>query len=1098
MKEIDFCQPLTQLESFNQVLDTLGKKTPQTALCAGAIDGQKSHIAWALGKELDRPLVIITHSEQKAVEITRDLSFFGKNPQLFPALDFMANYVEVASKDIIIQRLNILSQITFPLVTTVDALLSPLSPPDDFQKHFVNLKQGQEVALPGLALQLVKMGYERCLQVEGRGQFAIRGGILDIFTSACTNPFRVEFWGDEIDGIRYMDLETQRSIVGEPLEEIQILPMKERLGDEIATLFDYFPENILVCFDEPARIATRAEERHNEYTAMLQDLLERGQITPDLATPALQYAHILQRVEPFHKVLFNLMSQNVRDFSPNVMVHFEGKAATTFAGRIDLLVEDVQYLLSQNYQVVITAGGEHRAQRLLGELVGWNGTDDSPFTSSQLHICPGEISTGFEYPQLKLAIISFSEPREGEKKRRKVRRAPKKRNPIDHFTDLNVGDYVVHDQHGIGVYHGLEKIVVDGITRDYLKIGYRGQANLFVAINQMDALQKYIGGGDISPQLSKLGGDAWSKAKSKAKAAVEEVARELVELYAKREAIKGYAYEADTVWQAEFEDAFIFEETDDQLAAVEDIKRDMESPKVMDRLICGDVGYGKTEVAIRAAFKAVCDQKQVAFLCPTTILAQQHYNTFIQRMKDFPVNVQVVSRFRSSKEIKLVLDDVKSGRVDILIGTHRLLSTDVEFANLGLIIVDEEQRFGVMHKEKLKQKWSHVDVVTLSATPIPRTLHMSLSGIRDMSILSQPPLERQPIQTYVLEYSPEMVKSSINREMARGGQVYYLHNRVQNIASTAAKIGELVPEASVAYAHGQMNERELENVMMDFIDGAIDVLVCTTIVESGLDIPNVNTIIIQDADHLGLSQLYQLRGRVGRTGRSSFAYLMYQKDKVLTEVAEKRLQTIREFTEFGAGFKIAMRDLEIRGAGNLLGTSQHGNMDAVGYEMYCKLLDIAVREMRGMEIPEAFETLMDLTLDAYIPDSYIPHEGQRLDIYKKISHITNQTDFYDMQEEMEDRFGTMPPCAQNLLDIALLKSRANACDIVSIKQHGVEISIVFKADAKVDPITIYRLVKESKGKMKFTLGKSPSLTYKGRDGEAIIGTITTIVLSLTP
>ncbi|MCL2621348.1 MAG: transcription-repair coupling factor, partial [Defluviitaleaceae bacterium] len=1036
-------------------------------------------------------LVIITHSEQKAREITRDLAFFGTPAQFFPALDFMANYVEVASKDVIIQRLNILSQIKLPLVTTVDALLSPLSPPDEFKRHFVNLKEGQEVALDGLALQLVQMGYERSEQVEGHGQFAIRGGILDIFGPACTNPLRMEFWGDEIDSIRYIDIETQRSIEGERLLEIQLLPMKEHLGDTIATLFEYFPENTLICFDEPARIATRADERHDEYTTVLQDLLEREQITSDQAKPALNYADILQATNPFHKVLFNLMSQNVKDFTPSVLVHFEGKAATTFAGRIDLLAEDVQYLLSQDYQIIITAGGEHRAERLSEELVGWG------IAPAQLHVHAGEISTGFEYPQLKLAIISFAEPREGEKKRRKVRRTPKKRNPIDHFTDLNVGDYVVHDQQGIGVYHGLEKIVVDSITRDYLKIGYRGQANLYVAINQMDALQKYIGGGDIKPQLSKLGGDAWSRTKAKAKAAVEEVARELVELYAKREAVKGHAYEADTVWQTEFEDAFIFEETDDQLLAVEDVKRDMESTKVMDRLICGDVGYGKTEVAIRAAFKAVCDQKQVAFLCPTTILAQQHYNTFVQRMKDFPINVQVVSRFRSSKETKLVIDDVKSGRVDILIGTHRLLSTDVEFANLGLIIVDEEQRFGVMHKEKLKQKWSHVDVVTLSATPIPRTLHMSLSGIRDMSILSQPPLERQPIQTYVLEYSPEMVKSSITREMARGGQVYYLHNRVQNIASTAAKIQSLVPDASVAYAHGKMNERELENAMMDFIDGAIDVLVCTTIVESGLDIPNVNTIIIQDADHLGLSQLYQLRGRVGRAGRSSFAYLMYQKDKVLTEVAEKRLQTIREFTEFGAGFKIAMRDLEIRGAGNLLGTSQHGHMDAVGYEMYCKLLDIAMREMRGMEIPEAFETLMDLALDAYIPNIYIPHEGQRLDIYKKISHITNQTDFYDVQEEIEDRFGTMPPSAQNLLDIALLKARANACDIVAIKQNGTNISIAFKADAKVDPLTISRLVQESKGKMKFTIGTNPVLNYKGQDGEAIIGTITTIVLGLT-
>ncbi|MCL2855781.1 MAG: transcription-repair coupling factor [Defluviitaleaceae bacterium] len=1087
----DLAAPLTQLESFNQVVETLGKKTPQTALCAGAVDGQKSHLAWAFGEKLNKPLVVITHSEGRAREITRDLSFFGAPAQYFPALDFMANYVEVASKNVIIRRLAALTNLTLPLVTTVDALLSPLSPPDEFAGYFITLKEGQEIAIEWLAKRLIEMGYERAEQVEGHGQFAIRGGILDVFSPAL-EPLRIDFWGDEIDSIRHIDAETQRSVDGERPAEIRLFPMKERLGEAVANLFDYLPADTLVCLDEPARIAARADELHNEHTTYLQDLLEREQLTPDQAAPVITYADILQATNPFHKVLFNLMSQTVRDFAPSVLVHFEGKAATTFAGRIDLLVEDVQYLLSQNYQIIITAGNRHRAARLSEELAVWGLV---PTQYAGLHIQSGEISAGFEYPQLKLAIISFAEPREGEKKRRKVRRAPKKRNPIDHFTDLNVGDYVVHDAQGIGIYQGLEKIVVDGITRDYLKIGYRGQANLYVAINQMDALQKYIGGGEVKPQLSKLGGDGWSKTKARAKAAVEEVAKELVELYAKREAVKGHTYGADTVWQAEFEDAFIFEETDDQLTAVEDVKRDMEAPKVMDRLICGDVGYGKTEVAIRAAFKAVCDQKQVAFLCPTTILAQQHYNTFVQRMKDFPINVQVVSRFRSSKETKLALGDVKSGRVDILIGTHRLLSDDVEFSNLGLIIVDEEQRFGVMHKEKLKQKWAHVDVVTLSATPIPRTLHMSLAGIRDMSILSEPPLERQPIQTYVLEYSSEMVKSAITRELARGGQVYYLHNRVQNIVSTAAKIQDLVPDASVAFAHGKMSERELENVMMDFIDGAIDVLVCTTIVESGLDIPNVNTIIIQDADYLGLSQLYQLRGRVGRAGRSSFAYLMYQKDKVLTEVAEKRLQTIREFTQFGAGFKIAMRDLEIRGAGNLLGTSQHGHMDAVGYEMYCKLLDIAMRQMRGMEPPRDFETLMDITLDAFIPNIYIPHEGQRLDIYKKISHITNQTDYYDVQEEMEDRYGTLPPSAQNLLDIALLKARANAADIIAVKQNAGTITLAFKHDAKADPLKIGKMVQESKGSLKFTLGTNPTLTYKARDNEDIIGQATSIILA---
>ncbi|MCL2575843.1 MAG: transcription-repair coupling factor [Defluviitaleaceae bacterium] len=1097
MKRLDkteFLKPLEQIESFNQVLGLLNKNDNVVALCTGVVDGQKSHLAWAFAQAAgSRPYIMLTHSEIRAKEIARDLAFFEGEAAYFPALDFMAKYVDVASKDVICERLAVLSQLSFPLVATMEALLSPLSLPDDFVAAVITLAEGDEVGLTQLAEKLVHIGYERAEQVEGHGQFAIRGGILDIFVPTAPNPFRVEFWGDEVDSIRIIDPLTQRSLDAEKLRKIEILPMKEHLGcDKIATLFDYLPSDAIIFIDEVNRSAVRLDEIKAEHTLFLQDLLEKKRIAADECKIDVDYATIVKAAEGFDVVLMNLMAHNVRDFKPKAIAHFEGKTATSFAGRFDLLCEDLSYLSTQNYQIFVLAGNDTKVLRLRNDLA------EEGIPLANINIITGEISDGFEYPQIRLALMNFADSVEGGTKKRKTRRPQRKKGQtIDHFTDLNVGDYVVHDAQGIGIYRGLERIQIDGFFRDYLKISYRGEANLYVATNQMDVLQKYIGGENAKPQLSKLGGDAWAKTKARVRGEVEEVARELVELYAKREATRGHIFEQDTVWQTEFEDAFIYDETDDQLTAVEDVKRDMEHWRVMDRLVCGDVGYGKTEVAIRAAFKAVNDQKQVAFLCPTTILAQQHYNTFVQRMKDYPVNIQVVSRFRSAKETKQILDDVALGKVDILIGTHRLLSKDVNFKDLGLIVIDEEQRFGVMHKEKLKQNWANVDVLTLTATPIPRTLHMSLAGIRDMSILNEPPQQRQPIQTYVLEYSPEMVRNAIMREMGRGGQVYYLHNRVQNIADTANKVQKLVPDAVVAYAHGRMNETELENVMMDFIDGEIDVLVCTTIVESGLDIPNVNTIIIQDSDRLGLAQLYQLRGRVGRAGRSSFAYLMYQKDKILTEVAEKRLQTIREFTEFGAGFKIAMRDLEIRGAGNMLGTSQHGHMDAVGYEMYCKLLDLAVRELRGMEAPNDFETTIDLQIDAFIPPQYIPHENTRLEIYKKISHTQNLADYYDIQEEMEDRFGTLPPSAQNLLDIALLKARANAIDITAVKQNQYSVTLAFKVDAKADPVHIAQVVQKSKGRLKFTLSSAPFLTLKIYENDDVIGMVSDVLLQLS-
>ena len=674
-------------------------------------------------------------------------------------------------------------------------------------------------------------------------------------------------------------------------------------------------------------------------------------------------------------------------------------------------------------------------------------------------------------------MISESDIFGGEKKKKKRKRIYEGEK-IASFTDLNIGDYVVHESHGLGIYRGIEKIEVDKTEKDYIKIEYAGGGNLYILATQLEQIQKYAGAGAKKPKLNKLGGQEWNKTKSRVRGAVKEIAEDLVKLYAVRQNEQGFAFGPDTVWQKEFEEMFPFEETEDQDLAIAATKADMESTKIMDRLICGDVGYGKTEIAIRAAFKAVQDGKQVAFLVPTTILAQQHYNNFVQRMKDFPVNIDLLCRFRSSAEQKKTIEKLKKGQVDIIIGTHRLLSKDVVYKDLGLLIIDEEQRFGVAHKEKIKQLKTNIDVLTLTATPIPRTLHMSLIGIRDMSVLEEPPMDRVPIQTYVMEYNEELVREAISRELARGGQAYFVYNRVREIADVATKIAELVPEANVAYAHGQMKETELENIMYRFINGEIDVLVSTTIIETGLDISNVNTMIIHDADNMGLSQLYQLRGRVGRSNRTAYAFLMYKRDKMLKEVAEKRLAAIKEYTELGSGFKIAMRDLEIRGAGSLLGERQHGHMEAVGYDLYCKMLNEAVKEAKGIAVEESFDTSIDIVIDAYIPMGYIPNELQKLDIYKRIADIETQEETEEMTEELIDRFGDPPKSVENLLYIAKIKSMAHRLYFTEVAQKGESVRFTLYEKARIDVAKIPELVAAYGQKVTFTADpKNPYFTY---------------------
>lgn len=854
--------------------------------------------------------------------------------------------------------------------------------------------------------------------------------------------------------------------------------------EERVSLLDYFNQKDTIVFlDEAIRTIERGISTETEFTESMKQRLEKGYILPGQMRELFSYKEILAKI--VNRKCVSLVALELRNPHLEIKEKFtmDSKTVNPYNNSFELLVKDLNRYKKNGCRVILLSSSRTRAKRLAEDLMS-EGLSSFYSENFDHEVKPGEIMTGYgkikkgyEYPMLKFVVISESDIFGGEKKKKKRHRTYEGEK-IASFTDLNIGDYVVHENHGLGIYRGIEKIEVDKIVKDYIKIEYAGSGNLYILATQLELIQKYAGADAKKPKLNKLGGQEWNKTKTKVRGAVKEIAQDLVRLYAMRQSKDGFVYGPDTVWQREFEEMFPFEETEDQELAIAATKEDMESCKIMDRLICGDVGYGKTEIAIRAAFKAVQDGKQVAFLVPTTILAQQHYNNFAQRMKDFPVNVDLLCRFRSTAQQKKTIEGLKKGNVDIVIGTHRLLSKDVMYKDLGLLIIDEEQRFGVTHKEKIKQLKNNIDVLTLTATPIPRTLHMSLIGIRDMSVLEEPPMDRVPIQTYVMEYNEELVREAISRELARGGQVYYVYNRVKEIADVAAKIMELVPEANVAYAHGQMRETDLENIMYRFINGEIDVLVSTTIIETGLDISNVNTMIIHDADNMGLSQLYQLRGRVGRSNRTAYAFLMYKRDKMLKEVAEKRLAAIREYTELGSGFKIAMRDLEIRGAGNLLGAQQHGHMEAVGYDLYCKMLNEAVKEAKGMKVEESYDTSIDIDIDAYIPMGYIPNEFQKLDIYKRIAGIETQEETEEMLEELIDRFGEPPKSVENLLSIAKVKSLAHQAYFTEVSQKGDTFKVTLYEKAKIDVAKIPEFMAPYGTNLKFTADiKTPYFTY---------------------
>lgn len=851
--------------------------------------------------------------------------------------------------------------------------------------------------------------------------------------------------------------------------------------------------------EEPARIKEQADAVELEFRESMTQRAEKGYILPGQMNILYSGEEVAAKLTGGSVVTVSTMDGRGGYFKPERKIDVAARNVAPYNNSFEALVKDLKQFKRNGYRVLLLSGSRTRAKRLAEDLRDQELTavyTEDPFREVQ----PGEVLTyyghvgkGFEYPMLKFVVLSETDIFGAEKKKKKAKKLYQGQK-IKDFNELKVGDYVVHESHGLGIYRGIDKVEMEGVVKDYIKIEYRDGGNLYVLATGLDVIQKYASADAKKPKLNKLGSKEWEKTKTRVRGAVNEVAKDLVELYAARQAGEGYRFGKDTVWQREFEEMFPFEETEDQLNAIADTKADMESGKIMDRLICGDVGYGKTEIAIRAAFKAVQEGKQVVYLVPTTILAQQHYTTFVQRMKDFPVRVELMSRFRTPAEIKKTIADLQKGMVDIVIGTHRVLSDDVKFKDLGLLIIDEEQRFGVAHKEKIKKLKENIDVLTLTATPIPRTLHMSLIGIRDMSVLEEAPEDRLPIQTFVCEYNEELVREAISRELSRNGQVYYVYNRVNNIADIAAQIANLVPEASVAYAHGQMKEHELEKIMYDFINGEIDVLVSTTIIETGLDISNVNTMIIHDSDNMGLSQLYQLRGRVGRSNRTAYAFLMYKRDKMLKEVAEKRLEAIREFTDLGSGFKIAMRDLEIRGAGNLLGVRQHGHMEAVGYDMYCKMLNEAVQTLKGVKVAEDFTTLIDLDVDAFIPPAYIVNEVQKLDIYKRIAGIENVKERDDMKDELLDRFGEIPKSVDNLLRIALIRVAAHRLYMAEVKGKNERITFTFRPDAAVDPLKIPELLKKYGQSLTFTAYGTPFFTYKYKktglvetDAELLLG-----------
>lgn len=1221
---------LHQAPEFHSLLEGL-KRGYREQLVYGLSGSMKSFLAAGLRRETGRPLLVITANLQQAERFREDLATWlpGQDVLLFPPMEYVPFEVVAHSPEVAGQRLQVLERLArgenLVVVAPAAALLRALVPRDVFAACQTPIRLGHPLNLDALVADLARRGYERVEMVEGRGQFARRGDILDVWPLSAEYPVRVETEWDEVSRIRRFDPATQRSVEdlqavvipparefvlpedrqagveriaqeleqavvrlrrraeeqlrearqrhgeliagagsdGEPadaasgsgrrrrrkgkaggdagpggaeaareqgskLERILFSPddaaakLRERVEGHLeklregiffegadlyapyfypegASLLDYFAVPPLVVVDETARIREAAAEVESLGRDRQVSYLEKGGLLPGQLGLYMGFDQLAHRLKRWQTIHLSLLLRKVPGVDPQNVVSVQGaKPMQEFHGQWPLFKEELDRWVAQRYRIFLLAATEERRQRLREQMLEADriptlaepqtGADGLPAwpapAPGAVQIGIGSVEAGFQWPALRLVVVTDGEIFGRTKKRRRSQSSGLAREGarITSYQDLQVGDYVVHQVHGIGRYLGVQSETILGVTRDYLVIQYEGSDRLKIPTDQIDQISKYIGAEGHEPKLNRLGGSEWSKVKARVKESIREMAAELLRIQAMREAMPGHAFSPDTPWQKEFEDAFPYEETPDQLQAAEEIKRDMEKPRPMDRLLLGDVGYGKTEVALRAAFKAIADGKQVAFLVPTTILAQQHYVTCLQRFSGFPIRIDVLNRFKTPKEQQKTLEALARGEVDLIIGTHRLLSDDVRFKDLGLLIVDEEQRFGVQHKEKLKALRATVDVLTLSATPIPRTLHMAMVGIRDISTITTPPEDRYPVETYVAEADDDLIREAITRELYRGGQVYYVYNRVHDIDKVAAKVQRLVPEARVAVAHGQMKEEKLEQVMMDFLDREYDVLVATTIIESGLDIPNVNTIIVEDADQLGLAQLYQLRGRVGRSNRVGYAYFLYRKNKVLSEVAEKRLQAIKDFTELGSGFKIALRDLEIRGAGNLLGPEQHGFIVSVGFDLYTQLLEETVRELKGeAPPPPEFQPAVELSVDAYISDQYISDPRQKIEAYRKLRAVRSLEDAQDLAEEWTDRYGPMPQPVANLLALARIKVLAAAAGVTAVQQMKDRVTVKFLADRRPDPAVVADLNRKYRGRIQLSTYRQPSLVLRVQD-----------------
>lgn len=1119
---------LEENKKFQELTKQISKTGP--IAISGLVDVEKLHVLAGIFNETKRPMVLVTYNEIQARKLYQDLKKLIKQTYFFPKKEITSYDYVAQSKEIEYKRIDVLNKMYLAkqqkepiiIVTTIEAVMQKMVAKDTLYQNVIDFEVGKTYLLDGIKEKLVGLGYERSDLIENKGQFSIRGGIVDVGLSEKIGV-RIEFWGDEVDSIRFFQISSQRST--EMLKEITIFPAHELIvqdlseavkniqekypeeiedieliknGDYIskinkyfnefyknqASFLDYMSDEYLLLLDEKSKINQRKTNIIEDNNKLIASLVEKEKFVPEAIENISKFEYNFEEKQ----IIYLEQNDSIKNIQK---YYFETREINFYNLQLDLLLADIVTYQKNKKKVVLLAGNEISAKKLCNILK--ENQINYKHEQEAENVKPGEIivtiggfSSGFENYDLNLIVVSLQNNFEEPVKRKKKLSSTFKDSEKIVFADLKPGDIVVHQTHGIGQFIGVNTITADGVTKDYIKIKYRNDDILYVPTNSLDSVRKYIGGGDnSSPRLNKLGGKEWSATTSKVKKNLEAVAKDLIELYAKRQKIKGFSFSPDTPWQKQFEDSFPYTETDDQLRCIQDVKKDMEKPQPMDRLLCGDVGYGKTEVAIRAAFKAVMDQKQVAYLVPTTILANQQYEEFKTRMQEFAINVELLNRFKTKKEQDEIIKKLKLGEVDVVVGTHRLLSEDVNFKDLGLLIIDEEHRFGVKDKEKIKKLRTNIDVLTMTATPIPRTLHMSIVGVRDMSVIYEPPHNRKPVQTYVLEYDQEVITEAITKEIERGGQVFYLFNQVEGIEKKANEISMLVPEAKVGFAHGKMSGRELEEIMESFINQEINVLVCTTILESGIDIPNANTIIVENADRLGLAQLYQIRGRVGRSDKQAYAYITYKRDKLLSEVADKRLKAIKEFTEFGSGFKIAMRDLEIRGAGSMLGEMQHGHMEQVGYDTYCKLLDEVIKEMQGIEVVEEQDVQIDLAVSSYIPDNFIENSSQKIEIYQNIALCRTEEELQNVIDEVIDRYGRLPKELENLIDIARIKQLARKANILKIAQRENGIVFYFVKE-KIKPEIVNTLITKYPLLVKFSNAVEPYVTLRIKENEDII------------